>query len=289
MSADIAKAREHVTALIAAARAGAKVDVGQLEVLARMLDQVEIDRTRASAGMDLRAILTDTAEFWKTAIHELRTPMTSIRGYSDMLAKPEMGGQLAEMQQKLLGVVRNNSRRMESLLADFSIMNKLRAGVLQLKPKLDTVKNIAMMVEKRIEPTVTELGRKLIVNVPSGLPMLQTDGEHLSMALAKLVENGLRYSSAENGKVELTAQQDGSHIQIIVSDNGIGMTTEDIAKLGKPYFRADHEVVRAYKGSGLGVPITYSLMAALGGTINVDSTPGSGTRWIIRLPAMGVR
>jgi signal transduction histidine kinase len=289
MSADIAKAREHVTALIAAARAGAKVDVGQLEVLARMLDQVEIDRTRASAGMDLRAILTDTAEFWKTAIHELRTPMTSIRGYSDMLAKPEMGGQLAEMQQKLLGVVRNNSRRMESLLADFSIMNKLRASALQLKPKLDTVKNIAMMVEKRIEPTVSELGRKLIVNVPSGLPMLQTDGEHLSMALAKLVENGLRYSSAENGKVELTAQQDGTHIQIIVSDNGIGMAPEDIAKLGRPYFRADHEVVRAYKGSGLGVPIAYSLMAALGGTINVDSTPGKGTRWIVRLPAMGVR
>jgi signal transduction histidine kinase len=289
MSADISKAREHVTALIAAARAGAKIDVGQLEVLARMLDQVEIDRTRASAGMDLRAILTDTAEFWKTAIHELRTPMTSIRGYSDMLAKPEMGGQLAEMQQKLLGVVRNNSRRMESLLADFSIMNKLRASALQLKPKLDTVKNIAMMVEKRIEPTVSELGRKLIVNVPSGLPMLQTDGEHLSMALAKLVENGLRYSSPENGKVELTAQQDGTHIQIIVSDNGIGMTSEDIAKLGRPYFRADHEVVRTYKGSGLGVPIAYSLMAALGGTINVDSTPGKGTCWIVRLPAMGVR
>lgn len=289
MSADISKAREHVTALIAAARAGAKVDVGQLEVLARMLDQVEIDRTRASAGMDLRAILTDTAEFWKTAIHELRTPMTSIRGYSDMLAKPEMGGELAEMQQKLLGVVRNNSRRMESLLADFSIMNKLRASALQLKPKLDTVKNIAMMVEKRIEPTASELGRKLIVNVPSGLPMLQTDGEHLSMALAKLVENGLRYSPADGGKVELTAHQDGTHIQVIVSDNGIGMSTEDIARLGRPYFRADHEAVRAYKGSGLGVPIAYSLMAALGGTINVDSTPGKGTRWIVRLPAMGVR
>src|SRR5690606_3933432 len=118
-------------------------------------------------------------------------------------------------------------------LADFSIMNKLRASALQLKPKLDTVKNIAMMVEKRIEPTASELGRKLIVNVPSGLPMLQTDGEHLSMALAKLVENGLRYSPADGGKVELTAHQDGTHIQVIVSDNGIGMSTEDIARLGR--------------------------------------------------------
>lgn len=289
MSAEIAKAREHVTALIAAARAGAKVDVGQLEVLARMLSQIEIDRTRAAGGSDIRTMLSEAAEFWKTAIHELRTPMTSIRGYSDMLAKPEMGGQLAEMQQKLLGVVRNNSRRMESLLADFSVMNKLRAGVLQTKPKLDTVKNVAMMVEKRVEPTVAELGRKLIVNIPSGLPMLQTDGEHLSMALAKLVENGLRYSSAETGRVELSAQPDGTNVQIIITDNGIGMTAEDIAKLGRPYFRADHDAVRAHKGSGLGVPIAYSIVAALGGTINVDSTPGKGTRWIVRLPAMGVR
>lgn len=288
MSADISKAREHVAALIATAKAGGRVDVGQLEVLARMLDTAD-DRTRASTGGDLRAILTDNAEFWKTAIHELRTPMTSIRGYSDMLAKPEMGGQLAEMQQKLLGVVRNNSRRMESLLADFSVLNKLRTGTLQIKAKLDTVKNIAMMVEKRVEPTTTELGRKFIIDIPSGLPMLTTDGEHISMALAKLVENGLRYSPAENGKVEMTAKADGTRVQIMISDNGIGMTPEQTARLGKPYFRADHDAVRAYKGSGLGVPIAYSLIAALGGTIQVDSTPGKGTRWTVRMPAMGVR
>lgn len=289
MSVDIPKAREHVTALIAGARAGARVDVGQLEVLARMLDQIEIDRTRASTGTDLRGMLNDNAEFWKTAIHELRTPMTSIRGYSDMLAKPEMGGALSEMQQKLLSVVRNNSRRMESLLADFSVLNKLRSGVLQVKPKLDTVKNVAMMVEKRVEPVIAEIGRKLNVTIPAGLPMLQTDGEHLSMAVAKLVENGLRYSPADSGRVDLTAQADGNSVQMLVTDNGTGMTPEDIAKLGRPFFRADNETVRAYKGSGLGVPIAYNLVAALGGTINVDSTPGKGTRWIVQLPAMGVR
>lgn len=289
MSVDIGKAREHITALIAAARAGARVDVGQLEVLARMLDQIEIDRTRAAAGNDVRAVQTETAEFWKTAIHELRTPMTSIRGYSDMLGKPEMGGQLTDTQQKLLGVVRANSRRMESLLSDFSIMNKLRSGVLQSKPKLDTVKNIAMMVEKRVEPAMAELGRKVTISIPPGLPMLQTDGEHLSLALAKLVENGLRYTPQAGGKVELTAQQDGTNVQLIVADTGVGMTPEDIAKLGRTYFRADNDVVRGHKGSGLGVPIAYSIVAALGGTINVESSPGKGTRWIVRMPAMGVR
>lgn len=288
---DLRKSREHLNGLIQAARAGGSVDVGQLEILARMLEGVviEADRTRASMGGDFRQLMNENAEFWKTAIHELRTPMTSIRGYSDMLSNPSMGGQLNDMQKQLLAVVRTNSRRMENLLSDFSVLNKLRAGVLQIKPKLDTFKNIAMMVQKRTETQEAELGRVLNVDVPTGLPMLQTDGEHLSMALHKLVENGLRYSPAEGGHVDLTATADGSTVVISVSDNGIGMTPEEITKLGKPFFRADNDVVRAYKGSGLGVAIAYMLIASLGGQIRVESTPGKGTRWIIRMAGMGVR
>ncbi|GIK28380.1 MAG: HAMP domain-containing histidine kinase [Chloroflexi bacterium] len=289
MSVDLKKARDHLTAIMQSARSGGTVDVGQLEVLGRMLDAVEAERTRAAIGTDLRSMMTENADFWKTAIHELRTPMTSIRGYSDMLAKPEMGGALSEMQLKLLGVVRANSRRMELLLADFSVLNKLRSGILPIKPKLDTVKNVAMMVEKRVEPTIEDLGRSFKAEVPNGLPMLQTDGEHLSMALAKLVENGLRYSPAQGGKVELTATTENAAIHIIVSDNGIGMSEAEVAQLGTPYFRADNEVVRSYKGSGLGVAIAYSLLAALGGSIRVTSAPGKGTRWTVQMPAMGVR
>lgn len=289
MSVDLKKARDHLTAIMQSARSGGTVDVGQLEVLARMLDSVEAERTRAAVGTDLRSMMIENADFWKTAIHELRTPMTSIRGYSDMLAKPEIGGPLSEMQLKLLNVVRANSRRMELLLADFSVLNKLRSGVLPIKPKLDTVKNVAMMVEKRVEPTIEELGRSFKADVPSGLPMLQTDGEHLSMALAKLVENGLRYSPADGGKVELTAVAENGMLHILISDNGIGMNEVEVAQLGKPYFRADNEVVRAYKGSGLGVAIAYSLLAALGGSVRVSSTPGKGTRWTVQMPAMGVR
>ncbi|MCU0476463.1 MAG: HAMP domain-containing histidine kinase [Anaerolineae bacterium] len=288
---DLRKAREQLNALIQTSRAGGTIDTTHLEQLSRMLDGVvvEADRTRASMGGDFRQLMSETAEFWKTAIHELRTPMTSIRGYSDMLSNPAMGGQLNDMQRQLLGVVRTNSRRMESLLADFSVLNKLRAGVLQIKPKLDTFKNVAMMVQRKAEPLEGELGRAFVVDVPTGLPMMQTDGEHLSMALFKLVENGLRYSPAEGGKVELSAIAEGSTVVISVSDNGIGMSNEETGKLGKPFFRADNDLVRSYKGSGLGVAIAYMLIAALGGQIRVESTPGKGTRWVIRMAGMGVR
>ncbi|MCU0466151.1 MAG: HAMP domain-containing histidine kinase [Anaerolineae bacterium] len=288
---DLRKAREHLKSLVQTAQAGGPVDVQELEILQRMLDNltVEADRTRASMGGDFRQLMSEGAEFWKTAIHELRTPMTSIRGYSDMLANPAMGGQLNDMQKQLLAVVRTNSRRMENLLSDFSVLNKLRAGVLQIKPKLDTFKNVAMMVQKKAEPLEAELGRVLNVDVPTGMPMMQTDGEHLAMAVNKLVENGLRYSPAEGGRVDLTANADGSTVVIIIADNGIGMTPEETSKLGKAFFRADNDMVRSYKGSGLGVPIAYMLIAALGGQIRVESTPGKGTRWIIRMAGMGVR
>lgn len=288
---DLRKAREHLRSLVQTAQAGGPVDVQELEILQRMLDNLsmEADRTRASMGGDFRQLMSEGAEFWKTAIHELRTPMTSIRGYSDMLANPAMGGQINDMQKQLLAVVRTNSRRMENLLSDFSVLNKLRAGVLQIKPKLDTFKNVAMMVQKKAEPLEAELGRVLNVDVPTGLPMMQTDGEHLSMAVYKLVENGLRYSPAEGGRVDLTANADGSTVVINIADNGIGMTPEETSKLGKAFFRADNDVVRSYKGSGLGVPIAYMLIAALGGQIRVESTPGKGTRWIIRMAGMGVR
>jgi signal transduction histidine kinase len=290
MNADLKQARDLVSELLQSARDGVAIPPEPLETLSRVLHALDTDeRTQASNGGDFRGLLVDNAEFWKTAIHELRTPMTSIRGYSDMLFNPSIGGTLTDMQKQLIGVVRTNSRRMENLLSDFSVLNRLRAGVLISKPKLDTVKNIALSVQKRAEPLVEELGRSFALDVPAGLPMMQTDGEHLGMALFKLVDNGLRYSPPETGKVTLKVTADETTVILEVIDNGIGISADDLPKLGKAFFRADHELVRSYKGSGLGLPIAYSLIAALGGQIRVRSTLGEGTTWAIRLAGMGVR
>lgn len=290
MNADLKQARDLVSELLQSARDGVAIPPEPLETLSRVLYALDTDeRTVASNGGDFRGLLVDNAEFWKTAIHELRTPMTSIRGYSDMLFNPAIGGTLTDMQKQLVGVVRTNSRRMENLLSDFSVLNRLRAGVLISKPKLDTVKNIALSVQKRAEPLVEELGRSFELNIPAGLPMMQTDGEHLGLALFKLVENGLRYSPPETGKVTLKVTAEQTTVILEIIDNGIGISPGDLSKLGKAFFRADHELVRSYKGSGLGLPIAYSLIAALGGQIRVRSTLGEGTTWAIRLAGMGVR
>jgi signal transduction histidine kinase len=291
MSGDaLAQARALLNELIEAARKGAIIPVrlpGQLEAIAQALEPAAESKdasTSDGASGDLEAFKTELAGLLSHGFHDLRLPLTSIRGYSDMLGTPSMG-ELNPMQQQFLDTIRTNSRRMESLLTDVSDLSKLHLGSLKVTTKMDMFKNIALIVEKANRPLAEELGRTLTFDIPQGLPILNVDAELLGKALNKLVENALRYSH-EGGKVRVAGAADGNNLQIIIQDNGIGMSIDDLAKLGTPYFRGDNETVLSYKGSGLGIPIAYGLIDLLGGTVSVVSQLGSGTTFTVTLPGM---
>lgn len=276
--------------LAAAARSGAIIPVrlpGQIEAIGQLIEQAQSADAAPAAAVppDLDAYRHETASFISIAVHELRTPMTSIRGYSDMLANPAMGS-VSDMQQQFIDVIRTNARRMEGLLTDVGDMNKLRADTLNVNPKMDMYKNIAMLVEKKMRPVADELKRGLTFDTPSGLPILETDGELLAKALGKLIENGLRYSLPETGLVNVRASGAGGDLHIVIEDNGIGMSADELARLGEIYYRADHELVRSYKGSGLGIPVAYGIIRALGGSVDVVSQPDQGTTFTVRLRGM---
>lgn len=289
-------ALERAQALLAeltqAAQAGTIIPVrlaGQLQAIQELLAQAADERKTAQADAalpaDMQTFRTEEAAFFGHAIHELRTPMTSIRGYSDMLNNAAMGT-LNDMQKQFVDTIRVNARRMETLLTDVSDMNKLRAGTLRVNIKMDTFKNIAMMVEKAMMPVAESLGRTLTFDIPQGLPILEIDGELLAKAISKLVENGLRYTR-ENGVVTVRARAQDSQLIIEISDNGIGMSADDLKRIGEVYFRSDNDHVRAHKGSGLGVPVAYGIIHLLGGTVSAQSEPDKGTTLTITL--MGKR
>ncbi|MBI5667282.1 MAG: HAMP domain-containing histidine kinase [Chloroflexi bacterium] len=285
----LAQARALLHELTEAARKGAIIPVQlprQLEAIEALLNQAEVNdgKPAAVAPPDVEALLKDQAAFMSHAVHELRIPLTSIQGYSDMLNTPGMGD-LNALQQQFLGTIRTNARRMAGLMTDFSDLSKLRAGVLRTTVKMDTLKNIAMSVEKQTRPLAEELNRELVVEIPQGLPVLNLDGELLAKALVKLVENALRYTP-EGGRVTLSAAADGSSIHIRVQDNGIDMTPDELAQLGTVGFRADHDLVRSYKGSGMGLPIVYGIVRLLGGSVDVASEPGAGTTVTVTVTGM---
>lgn len=289
----LTEAQEKLHELLEAAKSGAIIPIrlpGQVEEIATLLVQAEDEqreqaKAAASAAIpaDLEAYIEDEAEFVRHAVHELRTPMTSIRGYVDMIGSM---GELSDMQKQFIDVVKNNARRMEKLLADVSFINKLRTNTLRLEPKMDTFKNIAMRVEKDFAPVAEDLNRQLEFDIPQGLPLLNLDGDVLATALNKLVENALQYSPEGTGKVTLRGDADGNLLVIKVEDNGIGMSDDELAQLGTIYFRGDRDEVREYKGSGLGIPIAFGMIERLEGEIEVDSTVDAGTIFTIRLPGM---
>lgn len=289
------QARALVDELLEAARTGRVIPVrlpGQVEAIADALAQAEQEQA-GNAGADAptdaageaQDYRREQAEFMSVAIHELRVPMTSILGYGDMLNTPSMG-ELSEMQQQFLQIIRANAKRMQTLLSDVSDVSKVRGGTLKLSPKMDMFKNIAMRIEKDMSPVAQDMKRQLTFDIPQGLPVLNTDGEVLAKALNKLVENALRYTH-EGGTVSLSAASEGNNLIIKIADDGIGMTPEETARLGELYFRADNDHVRQYKGSGLGLPIAYGIVELLGGSISVESAPGAGTTFTIVLPGMG--
>jgi len=284
------QAQEQVQVLLEAAQTGAIIPIrlpGQIEEIANLLKKAEKEQSEAAAAAampaDMEEYVKEEAYFVGHAVHELRTPITSIRGYSDMMVSM---GSLNEMQQQFMDVIVNNSKRMQSLLADMSYVNKIRKRTLKVNKKMDMFKNIAMGVEKETKPIAEELGRELVFDIPQGLPILNTDGDHLTAALNRLVINALRYTPGDDARVTVSAEADGNVLVVHVEDNGIGMTEDEMAQLGTIYFRSDHDVVREFKGSGLGIPIAYGMVEMLGGSISVDSTPGQGTRFTIRLEGM---
>jgi signal transduction histidine kinase len=296
MTESLEQAQAKLNELLDAAKKGTIIPIrlpGQIEEITALLAKVEEEAKAAQptaaapasdAPSDMEAYIKREAYFVGHAVHEIKNPLTPVKGYVDMLLG--MGG-MNDMQQQFMTVIKTNIKRMEAVLNDVGIVNKLEKKTLKVNPKMDMFKNIGLRVEKEMTPLAKELNRQLTFDIPSGLPLLNVDGDLLTTALNKLVENSLRYSPAETGQVTVGASADGSTLVITVTDNGIGIAPEDMAHLGEIYFRSEHDVVREFKGSGLGIPIVYGLVRQIfNGTIEVTSEVDKGTTFTIRLPGM---
>lgn len=281
----LAEAREKVRALRAAAPAELQP---ALDDLSRALEAA----ARRGEGEDaealrqrMDALIEENARFASLMVHEIRIPMTSVKGYSDMLAK-KIAGELNEMQTQFVETIRANVSRMEQLVSDISDMSKLRSGRLRLEPKLDLYKNIAMQVEKAAAPLAAERGHTLVFDTPASLPLLNLDGERLAQALTKLVVNALRYTP-EGGTITVRAEGVEGRLRVSVIDPGIGLSEEEQGRVGELFWRGESEHVRSFKGHGLGLPIAKGLIELMGGEFFFSSAAGQGSTFGFVVPGAG--
>ena len=221
-------------------------------------------------------------------VHEVRKPMTSIRGYADMLAKPDLIGPLNDMQKQFMDIIRNNVLSMEALVTDISDFNKISSGRMKLDSKMTTFGQVIMDVQKQTEALIAKFNHQITWNVPQGLPILVTDAKQLAKVIVKFVQNALQYTPPGTGQITVTAAPlEGNLIQVAVIDNGIGMKPEEVARLGEAFYRADHELVTSQKGYGLGIPVAFGLLNIMNSPVTVHSEPGVGTTISFQISGMG--
>jgi signal transduction histidine kinase len=231
------------------------------------------------------------SEFIDFVAHELKQPMTAMQGYAKLLTMG-VGGQLNDQQKQFVQVINSNVERMGKLVNDLLEISRLEAG--RTKLSLAPV-DLHEVLEETLTYTRTELEARhhvVEVDTPEDLPPVLGDRDRLIQILTNLVSNAYKYTP-EGGHIRIAVNgQDRTdvppgHVYVSVSDDGIGMSPQELLRLEEKFFRADNELVREQPGTGLGVSITRNLVALHGGELLVESEPGQGSTFAFTLPIAG--
>ncbi len=224
-------------------------------------------------------------EFVSVMTHELRVPMTSIKGYTDMIG---MVGELSPQQQNYLNIIRSNVDRMTVLVSDLSDISRLESGALKLEI-VDGVDLRSVVMNEVLPAMKTEIERRqhqMVVEIPDDLPGVHGDPRRLAQVLTNLISNAYKYTP-NGGTLTLQAAVEGNAVRCRVTDTGVGMSKDELAKLFTKFWRAEEEYVREQPGSGLGLTIAKNLVELQGGSMDVVSEKGKGTTFSFTVPITG--
>ena len=271
--------------------------LGTVSLFRDITQDVEVDRAKS--------------EFVSTVSHELRTPMTSIKGYADLLA---MGaaGVLNENQERFLSIIKTNADRLTMLVDDLLDIGRIdtRRVVLSLT-QIDIGGAVGAVIES-LQGKAVDKSQALRVDIPADLPPVIADPDRLTQILTNLVSNAQLYTPT-GGHITVTArvvteipasmageahpaepqvskraaadETEPVMVQIDVTDDGIGIASQDLVKIFERFFRSDHPLVQETTGTGLGLSITRSLIEMHGGELEVKSELGVGSTFSFTLPA----
>jgi len=227
-----------------------------------------------------------TEEFIGGAAHELKQPLAALKGYTQMLIM-SIGGELTPTQRQFVDVIDANVERMGKLINDLLEVCRLEAGLIQLNLAPTSLIEI---LDETLSGTRAEIEARhhaLEIDLPEDLPLVLGDRERLIQALTHLVRNACRYTP-EGGHLRLAAccqEGDAGQVCVRVVDSGIGLSPEEMLRLGEKFYRAEHDLVRGQQGHGLGLTITRGLVALHGGELWVRGEPGRGSTFAFTLPA----
>ncbi|HMD30789.1 MAG TPA: HAMP domain-containing sensor histidine kinase [Candidatus Acidoferrales bacterium] len=220
------------------------------------------------------------SEFISVASHELRTPMTSIKGSVDLILSGFAGETSPEMQE-LLEIAQKSCDRLVRLVNDILDLSKIEAGQLKLNLERLDLTEIAVRAVCAVKPLADKTQVRLRVERRMGLPMLEADPDRIEQAITNLLSNAVKFSPPK-AEVVVQLSADETWVQCAVQDQGVGIAEKDLHRIFGKFQQLSEG--RRRGGTGLGLAITRGLIDEHRGSIWVESHVGEGSRFIFRLP-----
>jgi signal transduction histidine kinase len=273
---------EETVGLVLVERPAPDFTTAEREALERLSDHAAAAAQNTILFSQLRRANDAKSQFVSIVSHELKIPMTSIRGYADLLRKGLIGP-VTPKQLEFLQTIMSNVDRMAALVSDLSDISRIETGRLRIEPAPVSAANAIRDVIAQMKPQFDARKQSVETDIPADLPKLHTDPQRLSQILTNLLSNAVKYSP-ESSQIHIRAAREGSAARFDVEDHGIGMTEEEQSRLFTQFFRGASDAVRDQPGWGLGLHVTKRLVEVLGGSIDVNSRPGEGSTFSFTQP-----
>jgi signal transduction histidine kinase len=264
---------------------GDALRAADLEVLTRLADQValvafhaQLHAERAETVARLRELTELKSDFVAIASHELRTPLTGIRGFASLLMDNFDALSLEEVRE-YLSIIDGQSKRLVRLVEDLLVVSRLEGGRLRLK--VEEVQ-LRPFLQNLVASFVDE-SERISLNGPDEPATVRIDADRVEQILRNLVQNALKFSPSDK-EVTVSARRSAKGVDFEVADRGVGIPADELANIFDRFHQAGDGGRREREGVGLGLYIAKRLLEEMGGEITVDSTPGQGATFRIRIP-----
>ena len=246
--------------------------IGLIEVIRDVSADMELDRQKD--------------EFVSLTSHQLRTPLTAIRLFIEMLSDEQVG-KLNKAQHDYIDKVADSTRRMIDLIGDFLNNSRIDLGRLKIEPEMTDIDKFIGDYVDELQPVAAEKNVKLIYK-PNHMPSVQIDHNLYGQIVHNLLTNAIRYTP-DMGKVTILTKYSAKGYELSVTDTGIGIPKAAQTKLFQRFFRAENAVLMQGEGSGLGLYLVKKILELIGGSITYETVEGSGTTFHVIIPVTGMK
>jgi len=219
-----------------------------------------------------------------TVSHELKTPLTSILAFADILRKNQLN-HLDENELNQLEIISRNGVHLDELIDDVLDVSRLSAGALNLNIRTFEIREFVFEIRAEFDPLLSKNHQTLVVTIDCSEAHLSADRHRMVQVLSNLISNASKYSD-EGSNIWLTVSNAGGNTVFTVHDEGIGISAENVQRVGEPFFRVESELARKVGGTGLGIFVVKSIVELHGGVFELTSKVGHGTTVTLELPTV---